>query len=332
MSAFGAGELKDRIARFAGEEHVPRRVRVVEDTSDYFRVDYDDVVVLDGRPFFVRNFEREGRFGIDDEPKFWVRRALDLDDGSDAIIKMAFHERFTAHIGGIAFECVRSPKKEARILGLVENHPHFMQGREAHDPAGNPVRVIGFIHGTRYCDHVLTLGADHEDYFHNHFPAVLDEFIDLARGIAHLHANHERHGDIRRDHIIRERGTGVNRWIDFDFLCHHPENPWGYDLFGLGNVLAYLVGRGDVTVQELRARRPEVMERIGTDDLNIVFANRVGNLGKVYPYLPPVLLRVLGHFTAGATVFYELIQDLLDDLEEAREELQPVGEREHHHV
>jgi hypothetical protein len=70
MSAFGAGELKERIARFAGEEHVPRRVRVVEDTFDYFRVDYDDVVMLDGRPFFVRNYEREGRFGIDDEPRF----------------------------------------------------------------------------------------------------------------------------------------------------------------------------------------------------------------------------------------------------------------------
>jgi len=332
MAAFSTGELKERIAHFAGEDRVPRRVRVVEDTSDYFRVDYDDVVILDDRPYFVRNYEREGRFGIDDEPKFWVRRTIDLEDGTDAIIKMAFHERFTAHIGGIAFECVRSPKKEARILELVRGRPHFMQGHEAHDPAGNPVRIITYIHGTRYCDHVLSLGGEHENYFHEYFPSVLDEFMALARGIAHLHAHGERHGDIRRDHIIRERTTGQNRWIDFDFLCHHPENPWGYDIFGLGNVLAYLVGRGDVTVQELRARRPDVMEHIVPEDMNIVFGNRVTALGKIYPYLPPALVRMLGHFTAGARVFYDVIQDFLDDLGEMRSELEPVGGREQSHA
>jgi hypothetical protein len=317
MASYSLGELRDRIALHAGEGKVPRRLRVVEDTSDYFRVDYDDVVVLDGRPFFVRNYEREGRFGIDDEPKFWVRRAVDLEDGATVIIKIPFFERFTAHIGGIPFQCVRSHKKEARILDLVQGHENFMQGCEAHDQAGTPVRIIGYIRGTRYCDHVLTLGAAHEDYFHNHFPAVLGEFMELVRAIALLHGHNERHGDIRRDHIIRENATGQNRWIDFDFLCHHPENPWGYDLFGLGNVLAYITGRGDVTVQELRVQRPEVLERLRDEDLNIVFHNRVMNLGKVYPYVPETVLRVLGHFTSGARIFYEHIDELIADLEEA---------------
>ncbi len=328
MAAFGQDELKERIARWAGETKVPRRVRVVEDTSDYFRVDYDDVVLLDGHPYFIRNYEREGRFGIDDEPKFWVRRAVDLEDGETVIVKMPFFERFTATIGGVPFECVRNPRKEARILELTRGNGRFMQGRRTHDQAGNPVLVIEYIKGTKYHDHVHGLGGSHEEYFFEHFPSVLDEFLELSRAIGLLHGRDERHGDIRRDHIILDRATGIARWIDFDFFCHHPENPWGYDIFGLGNVLAYLVGRGDVTVQELRKRRPAVFQRIRPGDRNIVFANRVVNLEKVYPYIPAALTRVLMHFSPEANVFYERIGDFLEDLGEAREALRAQSGKE----
>jgi hypothetical protein len=51
------------IRKWVPRERVPRRVRI-KDTADFFRVDYDDVVVLKGVPYFVRNNEREGKFGV----------------------------------------------------------------------------------------------------------------------------------------------------------------------------------------------------------------------------------------------------------------------------
>jgi hypothetical protein len=312
-------ELREMIARRVGEGRVPRRIRLVEDTSDFFRVDYDDVVVLEGRPYFIRHYEREGRFGIDEQPKFWVRRAIDLTDGRTKILKMDFRERFTAHVGDMAFECVRSPEKEVRVLGLVAGHPNFMQGYRARDPAGNPVRVIDYIHGQRLEDQVLRMGESHEEYFFLHFPSVLSRFIALVRAIGVLHAHGEKHGDIRRDHIITDRATGHDRWIDFDFNYFHQESFAGYDLFGLGNVLVYLAARGDVTVQVLRSRNPEVCSRLRDGDMNIIFHNRLVNLKKLYPYIPDELNMVMRHFGAGAEVFYDDIGRFLEDLGEAVE-------------
>jgi hypothetical protein len=54
--------------------------------------------------------------------------------------------------------------------------------------------------------------------------------------------------------------------------------------------------------------------------VNIVFHNRVNNLKKIYPYLPEKLNRVLMHFSLGAPVYYEETKELIEDLEEARED------------
>lgn len=53
-------ELPRMIRRWMQRERVPSRVRV-KDTADFFRVEYDDVVV-DGVPYLIRNNERESRF------------------------------------------------------------------------------------------------------------------------------------------------------------------------------------------------------------------------------------------------------------------------------
>ena len=98
------------------------RFRIHTDTTDYFRVEYGDVVVLGGKPYLIRHNAKEGRFGVDDEVKFWVKRAIDLESGSLKIIKLVFYETFKARIGGIEFECFRSPKKKARILDRVAGH------------------------------------------------------------------------------------------------------------------------------------------------------------------------------------------------------------------
>jgi hypothetical protein len=58
-------EIKESIARWLDPQRVPKQINVYTDTWDFFRIDYDDVVILDGRPYLIRNNEREGRFGID---------------------------------------------------------------------------------------------------------------------------------------------------------------------------------------------------------------------------------------------------------------------------
>lgn len=118
--------------------------------------------------------------------------------------------------------------------------------------------------------------------------------------------------------------TGRYRWIDFDFNYQHGESRFGYDLFGLGNVLLFITGRGDITTYRLLQEDPGVLDRLTEDDMNIVFHNRVNNLKRVYPYIPEKLNRVLMHFAVSAPLYYEETRELLEDLGEAREVLNTV--------
>ncbi|RJR18950.1 MAG: protein kinase family protein [Nitrospiraceae bacterium] len=316
--SFSSDELKDMIARYAGPQQVPEKVNVITDTSNFFRVEYNDVVVLNTCPYLIRRNEREGRFGIDEQPKYWVKRAIDLRDGSIKIIKMVFPEKFRAKVGDLTFDLMRSPKKEARILELVRGHPNFMQGFSTVDTAGNIIRVIDYIPGTIFDDMISKIGGIHEDYFYSYFPSIFNDYIDMVKAIKFLHDNGEKHGDIRRDHIIKGKGEGHYRWIDFDYNYWHRENMFGYDLFGLGNVLVYLAGAGDVTTLELQQKDQSAYGRLSFDDINIIFNNRVVNLKKIYPYIPDVLNLILLHFSRGADVFYDDTKQFLEDLYEAR--------------
>ncbi|MFZ0613698.1 MAG: hypothetical protein WAM73_15780 [Desulfobacterales bacterium] len=289
-------------------------LRIHTDTSDFFQVQYNDVVLLDGKPFLVRQNAREGRFGLDDEVKHWVKRAIDLRSGEMKIIKLVFYEKFVARVGGIEFECFRSPKKEARILKLVAGHANFMHGSSVEDEKGNLVRILDYIYGPSLAAHVENLAADHHTYFNEHFPGILKRFTACIEGIRFLHDNGEKHGDIRRDHILVERPDGNYRWIDFDYNYRHRENIYGYDLFGLGNVLMFLVGKGDANLHDLKFRDDPALARLREEDMNIVFHNRVANLKKIYPYIPDRLNRVLLHFSKGARWFYEQTGQLLEDL------------------
>lgn len=319
--SYSNGELRELASRWLEPERVPGKFRVFTDTSDFYRIDYDDVVVLGGRPYLIRNNEREGRFGIDEQQKFWVKRAIDLADGSRKILKLVFHESFKARVGPLVFDCVRSPVKEARVLDIVRSHPNFMRGFSAEDSRGNVVRVIDFIQGSKLPAFVSGLAGQHREYFFLRFPAILGQYRKAVEAIGYLHGANETHGDVRRDHIIVDRATGVFRWIDFDFSYSHRENKFGYDIFGLGNVLAYLAGGGDVTVQDLRRERPEVFSRLSEDDLNIIFQHRVVNLRKVFPYVPERLNLMLMHFSTSAETFYERTAHFLEDLAEAENSL-----------
>jgi serine/threonine protein kinase len=293
-------------------------VRIHTDTTDFFRVDYDDVVVLGEKTYLIRHNAKEGRFGIDDDEKFWVKRAFDLQDGSRKILKLVFHERFITRIGDIEFECFRSPRKEARILKLVQNHRNFMKGYGTTDEKGNMVRVLDFIYGRPLSIMVEDIRLDHETYFNFQFPLIMEHFIECIRAIRFIHEHGEKHGDIRRDHIIVDRESGHYRWIDYDFNYHQRENIYSYDLFGLGNILIFLVGKGDILLPDLIREKHPALHRILSEDENIVFHNRVANLRKIYPYIPECLNRILLHFSKGANRFYETTNQLLEDLEEYR--------------
>jgi hypothetical protein len=306
------------IRRWFPDRSDARMVRIHTDTTDFFRVDYDDVVVLDEKTYLIRHNAKEGRFGLDDEEKFWVKRAFDLQDGSRKILKLVFHERFISRIGDIEFECFRSPKKEARILKLVHNHQNFMKGYGIADEKGNIVRVLDFIYGKPLSTVVEDIRLDHETYFNSQFPVIMEHFVECIRAIRFIHDHEEKHGDIRRDHIIVDRESGHYRWIDYDFNYHQRENIYSYDLFGLGNILIFLVGKGDVLLPNLIREKHPALHRIRAEDENIVFHNRVANLREIYPYIPERLNRILLHFSKGAKRFYETTNQLLEDLEEYR--------------
>jgi len=304
-----------------------RVVEIHTDTTDFFRVGYDDVVVLGERAYFIRHNAKEGRFGLDDEEKFWVKRAFDLADGSRKIIKLVFHERFSSRIGDIEFECFRSPRKEARILELVGDHKNFMSGYAIPDEKGNIVRVLDFIYGKPLSILIEDIQSNHETYFHSEFPAILERFVGCIRAIRFLHEHEEKHGDIRRDHIIVDRENEHYRWIDYDFNYRQRENIFSYDLFGLGNILIFLVGKGDVLLSNLRREKHPALHRIRADDVNIVFHNRVADLRKIYSYIPENLNRILLHFSRGANWFYESTDQLLEDIETYRNSVEKIESR-----
>jgi hypothetical protein len=308
--------IRQVISNCLGPDRVPAKFRIVTDTTDFFRVDYNDVAVLNGVPYLIRRCEREGRFGLDDEPKYWVKRAIDLRDGSTKIIKLVFYEHLSARVGDIVFECVRSPQKEAVILDLVRGHKYFMQGFAVRDAANNIIRVLDYITGRRLDDHIYKLYTTHEEYYYTQVPELLKNYIDLIGAIQFLHSHGYKHGDIRRDHILKEAETGIYKWIDFDYDYLHESNMFGYDIFGLGNILIYIVGGKDITTQLLNSEDPATLERLNQDDMNIIFNNRLANLRKVYPYINEALNTVLLHFANGANIFYDTTGQLLDDLRE----------------
>ena len=84
----------------------------------------------------------------------------------------------------------------------------------------------------------------HETYFWTVLPDILHHLVEALNAIEFLHKNGYRHGDVRNDHIIVEHQSGNYVWIDFDYDFELSENPFVLDIFGLGNLLIYAVGKG----------------------------------------------------------------------------------------
>ncbi|MBN2034410.1 MAG: hypothetical protein JW836_14145 [Deltaproteobacteria bacterium] len=65
--------LRQSASQWLPRDRVPGRFRIHKDPSDFFRVEYDDVVVLKKTPYLIRHNAREQRFGFDEAVKFWVK-------------------------------------------------------------------------------------------------------------------------------------------------------------------------------------------------------------------------------------------------------------------
>lgn len=295
---------------------MPMKERVITDTSDIFSIDYGDILLVNGRRYKVTGHEREQRFGIED-PKFWVKRVVDSETGEKKIIKLSFLEAFETTVGGVKIHCFRNPEKEGEILDLVKNHPHFMQGKAYRDIKNNNIRVIDPVEGQNFFMYIDSLPPGHEAYFYRRFPDILGRMIKAFESIRFLHIRGYKHGDIRNDHIIVERDTGNYVWIDFDYDFKTDENPFSLDLFGLGNILLYAVGKGFHDIHMIRNNRVlygDLMDRMVPADFSILDRWRFLNLHKLYPYIPTPLNNILAHFSRGAEIFYESVEEIIEDL------------------
>ncbi len=304
-------ELRDRI-----ESMTPRRVRgsvpIHEDTSSYMAIEGGDVLRLEGHDYFVLGEAREGRFGIDDQPKFWVKYAVDLETGQQKIVKLVFHEQFTANLGLVRVRCTRNPHKESAVLDAVRGNHRFMQGHTIMDPSGNSVRIIDFIRGKSLFGLLEEMDVPHEQYWHEVFPGLLAELIESIRAMAGLHAQGHHHGDIRNDHILIERESGRFTWIDFDYEVNFAD----FDVWSMGNVINYLVGQGMHTFREV-ARNPKRYpdaQGLDVDDALVLYGHRVANLRKLFPYVPRDLNEILMRFSLSTAEPYVDVSRQAEDL------------------
>jgi len=311
---------RDILASLYPDFPTRRAGHIFTDTSEFMNIDHGDVIRLDGQHFLVLRDEVEQRFGIED-PKYWVKRCRVLETGGRKILKLVFNETFVMNVGSLDVQCYRSPHKESRILELVRGDPRFMQGVTVPDDKRNAVRILDIVQGRRLDLVVQDIEADHKTYFHELFPDILEKFIESCEAIAFLHSRWEKHGDIRRDHLWTDHTTGRYRWIDFDYAFDFRENPFGLDLFGLGNILVFLVGmrQHDTTSLPKSGLLDALPRPLEPEDFSIMWPTRLVNLRLVFPYIPEALNNVLLRYSAGSEVFYDSTSELITDLRPALE-------------
>ena len=290
--------------------------RLITDTSEIFSIDYGDVIQIADKHFTVTGHERERRFGMED-PKFWVKRAVDLETGEKKILKLSFLEAFETSFGGARVNCFRNPEKEAKILEIVKDHPYFMHGTSHRDEKDNIIRILDIVPGLNFLLYLDSLSIGYDTYLYKVLPGILKKIVKAFEAIRFLHINGFKHGDIRNDHIIVEQGTENFVWIDFDYDYETEENPFGLDIFGLGNILIYAVGKGFHTVHMIlndTITYGDLKERLEPGDFSILHKSRFINLRKLYPSIPKMLNDIIMHFSRGANVYYEYVEEIVEDL------------------
>jgi hypothetical protein len=290
--------------------------KIITDTTNFFSIDYGDILLIGNRRYVVKGHEHERRFGMSD-PKYWVKKAVDQETGERKLIKLSFFETFDMQLGGVKIKCFRNPDKEGKIIELVRDHPSFMQGMAHKDSADNIIRVLDLVRGENFFQYIESLEVDHEVYFHRFLPTLLKKVLKACEAIRFLHVHGHKHGDIRNDHMIMEKETGNLVWIDFDYDYEADENPFGLDIYGLGNILLYSMGKGFHSLNRIEKDIDyygDLKDRIDPDDFSILHKWKFLNLRKIYPYIPIPLNDILAHFSVGAEMFYESVDEIMEDL------------------
>ncbi len=310
-------QIIERVRELTGWQNYDRP-QIITDTTDWMRIQRGHILRIGGRDFVIEGNRYESRFGIGDQPKYWVFAAVDLENGDKKIIKMVFLEEFHVHIGIFKIRCFRSPEKEGKVLDMVKHDKRFMQGYTAMDERGNRVRIIDFIKGDSLFAYIYTINKSHEQYFHEDLPKLLHQLVGCIEAIQFLHDRGTCHGDIRNDHIIIEAGTGLYRWIDFD-LCQHVSD---FDVWSIGNILNYTVGKGINSfkiVTKSDRFSDKVKQSLSADDASAFYEYRVMNLKKLYPYIPESLNNILMHFAIKPHGTYGTVRELVGDFREMLE-------------
>jgi hypothetical protein len=319
MESRGENWLGERVAEILD---TPRgqKFDIVTDTTEFMGIRRGHVLRLGGRHFLVTGNVYEPRFGLSDEPKYWVKKAVELETGARLIVKLAHYEEFIIRIGRLRIRCYRDPHKESRVLELVRGSPHFMQGECLFDERGNEVRIVEFIPGKSIFELLLELRMSHEEYFHSLFPGILKRLRGCFHAVQFLHDHGLCHGDIRNDHILVEKETGDYRWIDFDLTQDFSD----LDIWSLGNVLQFCVGMGMRTFREVLQSEEfpdRVKHALRPDDASAFFEHRIMNLQKIFPYIPDCLNDILLHFAVNTTRFYVSVNEIVSDIDAVLEEV-----------
>ena len=167
-------DLRDEVEKYIHRR--PATVTIHETADDFFSINRGDVLLLDGSYYVISGNARERSFGLDDEPKYWVKHGYEVATGRRKVIKMVFLEQFDLRYGGHTIRCFRSPAKEGRALKSVEGNPCFMQGRTTVTEENSEVRIIDYITGVTLWDKIEGSGATHEEYFHEFLPHLFPVF------------------------------------------------------------------------------------------------------------------------------------------------------------
>lgn len=294
--------------------------KIFTETCDFYAIDYGSELHLpDGRIFTIIGNSREHRFGVED-PKFWVKYAIENMTQEKKIIKLECFESFTTTLAEVKIRCFRDPKKESDILELVKALPLFMHGTSCIDPKGYNIRVLDVIRGQNLYTYLERMELDYAKYYREFLPEILIKLTASFTALQFLNENGFRHGDVRNDHIIIENSTGNYVWIDFDYDYESTESPFALDIFGVGNILLYTIGKGFHTLYMIdgdRERYGELAENLYAEDFSLLDKWRYVNLKNIYPMISDSLNNILLHFSKGSEVYYESVQEIIDDLKEA---------------
>lgn len=311
--------LKDRIEEVSGRRAYSQP-RIFENTANVFNIVSGDVLRLAGDDFYVFGDAKEGRFGLDDEPKPWVKYVFDLSSGDKKVIKLVFDESFSTRVGLFLIKAKRSAQKEADFLDAVQGHPHFMQGVSLWDKGRNLVRIINLIRGKSLFNHILEIKLNHAAYYHEVFPSILKNLIICIDGMRFVSNTGLHHGDIRNDHILIESKTGIYKWIDFDYSVTHSD----FDLWSIGNLIIFAAAGGLLLHRDI-AEHPEkyplCSQQITPDDCSLYHRYRVANVKKVYPYISTKLNQFCLRYAQGTLSLFESYDHLLDELTDIQNDI-----------